>query len=287
MLLDELTHITRSEKQTIKYLFKKGVLEKKKICYKCKSIMIIDINQKIYRCQKKGHNISCSIFNQTFLSTCKFGVHNLLKICYLYLHKVPTTEIVKMTGIQSEAVTSWCLFLREMLADDLNTEDIRIGGENVIVEIDETKLGKRKYNRGHLVDGVWVVGGIERTPQKKAFLIEVADRTSDTLQNVISTFVLPGSIIYTDCFAAYNRACTNLNLEHFTVNHKENYVDPISGTHTNTIEGLNNGIKHLIKPRNRGKKNINGWLFYFIWRRQNKKNVWKGFINSLKSIKYI
>ncbi|KCZ78414.1 hypothetical protein H311_00556, partial [Anncaliia algerae PRA109] len=116
----------------------------------------------------------------------------------------------------------------------------------------------------------WVVGGIERTNEKKSFYVEVENRTSETLQNAIDTFVLPGSIIYTDCFRAYNPACENLNFDHFTVNHKQNFVDPITHVHTNKIEGLNNGLKHLIKPRNRIRKNINGWLFYLASKKQKK-----------------
>ncbi|KCZ79017.1 hypothetical protein H312_03599, partial [Anncaliia algerae PRA339] len=131
------------------------------------------------------------------------------------------------------------------------------------------------------------VGGIERTPYKKCFYIEVADRSAETIQNILNTFVWPGSIIYTDCFKSYVPSCRNLNFSHLTVNHKENFVDPITLVHTNTIEGLNNGLKHLIKPRNRTKKNINGWLFYFTWRRQNKKKIWKGFLKALKVIKYL
>ena len=42
-----------------------------------------------------------------------------------------------------------------------------IGGEGIMVEIDESKLGRRKYNRGHRVDGILVVGGIEKTPEKR------------------------------------------------------------------------------------------------------------------------
>jgi hypothetical protein len=30
--------------------------------------------------------------------------------------------------------------------------------EGIIVEVDETKLGKRKYYRGHRVVKVWVIG---------------------------------------------------------------------------------------------------------------------------------
>ena len=35
---------------------------------------------------------------------------------------------------------------------------MQIGGIVIVVEIDESKFGKRKYHRGHKVDGVWVVG---------------------------------------------------------------------------------------------------------------------------------
>lgn len=38
----------------------------------------------------------------------------------------------------------------------------KIDGPGCIVEIDEAKIGKRKYNRGRLVDGHWILGMIER-----------------------------------------------------------------------------------------------------------------------------
>ncbi|KCZ78437.1 hypothetical protein H311_00531 [Anncaliia algerae PRA109] len=94
------------------------------------------------------------------------GINNVLLICYLYLNKSSTSQIVKMCDIQRESVTFWTFHLRELLADSLNFSDVNIGGDQVVVENDEIKLGKRKYNRGGVVDGVWVVGGIERTPEK-------------------------------------------------------------------------------------------------------------------------
>ena len=47
-----------------------------------------------------------------------------------------------------------------------NTKLKKNGGRNKTVEIDETKIGKRKRNKGHKVDGVWVTRGIERNQLK-------------------------------------------------------------------------------------------------------------------------
>jgi IS1 family transposase len=77
---------------------------------------------------------------------------------------------------------------------------------------------------------------------------------------------LPVSIIHTDGWAPYIRVCSELNLVHNTVNLKYHFKNPEDETHTNTIEGNNNGLKHLVKPRNHVKKNINGWLYYFFLR---------------------
>ncbi|GFQ64511.1 piggyBac transposable element-derived protein 4 [Trichonephila clavata] len=42
------------------------------------------------------------------------------------------------------------------------TSSEKIGGEGKIVEFDESKFGKRNYNRSHAVEGQWVFGGVER-----------------------------------------------------------------------------------------------------------------------------
>ena len=48
------------------------------------------------------------------------------------------------------------------------------------VEIDESKFGKRKFNRGRVVDDHWLFGGIERTTGE-CFLVEVEHRDAATL----------------------------------------------------------------------------------------------------------
>ena len=59
-------------------------------------------------------------------------------------------------------------------------------------------MGKRKYNRGHRVEGVWVVGGVERISNRKIFAIPVERCDAITLETIVTRYVLAGSIIQTD-----------------------------------------------------------------------------------------
>ena len=47
-----------------------------------------------------------------------------------------------------------------------------------------SKIGKKKYHRGHVVEGQWVFGGIEEE-SRKCFIVTVEDRSEATLLQVI------------------------------------------------------------------------------------------------------
>ena len=55
-----------------------------------------------------------------------------------------------------------------------------IEGYGKRVQIDESKFGKRKYHRGHRIEGQWVFGGIEEGSRKN-FLVCVEKRDARTL----------------------------------------------------------------------------------------------------------
>lgn len=57
------------------------------------------------------------------------------------------------------------------------------------------------------------------------FIVPVPDRSQDTLINVIKEWILPGTIIMSDCWKAY-KGLKNENFQHYTVNHSLNFVDP-------------------------------------------------------------
>ncbi|XP_012935456.2 uncharacterized protein LOC106011202 [Aplysia californica] len=103
----------------------------------------------------------------------------------------------------------------------------RLVGANFSVEVDEAKLGKHKFNRERVVDGQSVFGGICR--KTECFFVPVQGRTQETLFSPVKKHVAPGTIIYSYCFKSYE-CLEQEGFRHLTVSHKENFVDPHTGT---------------------------------------------------------
>ena len=178
----------------------------------------------------------------TFFSRHKTPVNKVLEAAYYWLGKSSNMQIESFTGLSNVTVIALVRYFGELVADSIQESELLIGGPGVVVEVDETKLGKRKYNRGHRVDGVWVLVGVERTTASKIFLRILPDRTAHTLEQMITRHVSPGSTIITDCWRGYN-SLESLGYTHLKVNHSETFKDSETGACTNTVEGTNNAIK--------------------------------------------
>ncbi|EFN66882.1 hypothetical protein EAG_09151, partial [Camponotus floridanus] len=80
-----------------------------------------------------------------------------------------------------------------------------IGGPGKIVQIDESKFGRRKYQSGRVIEGHWLLGMIE--DESEDFRLEMYSknqRTSEVLIPLIQQNVAPGSIMHTDQWKAFN-----------------------------------------------------------------------------------
>jgi len=210
--------------------------------------------------------------------------NEILHLAYLWLAEYSHKSIMLTTGFSKPTVTKFLGYFRQLVGCALDRDDMVIGGQGVIVEIDESKFGKRKYHRGHNVEGVWVIGDVERTEQRLMFAEVVERRDAHTLLEVISHHVADGSIVHTDMWGGYSRLEEALNVQHFTVNHSREFVNPDDGTHTNTIEGTWNGIKLRVAPRNRTRENMGEHLLEIIWRRKHSEDLWNSFISALGEI---
>lgn len=228
---------------------------------------------------------SYSVLAGSFFSQSRIKCNEALLIGYFWLGGCGHGMLKQFTGHSSKTITDYISFYRQLVTSSLDSDDTLVGGENIIVEIDESKFGKRKHNRGHRVDGVWVVGGVERTEERRVFAETVSDRSAETLLDVIRRHVRPGSIIITDLWRGYSAIESNLGLEHRTVNHSVEFVAE-DGSHTNTIEGTWCGIKFRVSPRNRNNNDMENCLLEFIWRRKNHDDLWNGLVEAFKNTSY-
>lgn len=284
---DTLDAIFNNELDCINYLISKNVFYTTYECPRCGSEMKLYIQRKKFQCNKKvckGYQLSFK--KGTFFFGSNLKCIQILRLAHLWISGVGRDSAIIISGHSPNTVTIFYKHFRQLVCEALNDEDMIIGGPGIIIEVDETKLGKRKYNRGHRVDGVWALVGIERTLEKKIFIIPIENRSSEIIDNILCKHVKEGSIIYTDCWKGYQNLQIKFNFQHETVNHSKEFFNHHNGVCTNTVEGLNNGIKTKIKARNRVKTGIEAHVLEYIWRRQNKNNLWEEFINALKNIHY-
>lgn len=273
------------EKICFDFLLAERVIALVRSCV-CGKELFYDKERNGFRCPSSLCRVSFSIFASTFFHKTRLPLNQIMELAYHWLSKATVSTALAQTGRSSQTVCAYYKYFRELVADSLDEVDFCIGGPDIIVELDESKFGKRKYHRGHRVEGVWVLGGVERTRERRVFLVTVPDRSLETLEDVISKHVYPGSIVHSDLWRGYARLAQNFDYTHKTVNHSHNFVDPISFVHTNTIEGTWAGIKRSIPVRNRTKEDIGEHLFEFIWRRVNEKDLWSAFIYALREVAY-
>ena len=170
------------------------------------------------------------------------------------------------------SIVDWKNFLRDLCLEHFVRHPVAIGGVNHVVEIDESAWTKRKYNRGRLVSTQWVFGGIDRDT-RQCFAVPVDRRDAATLMPIIRQYILPGTTILSDQWAAYNAINNNNNENpryiHQTVNHSVNFVDPTTLVHSQNIENMWMVAKMRKKSQmGQHRSLLETHLAEFMWRRK-------------------
>lgn len=128
-----------------------------------------------------------------------------------------------------------------------------------------------QYHRGRRArNGQWVFGVLstEHSPCRGYYEV-VRRRDRATLSQILRRVLLPGSEVHSDDWAGYRnleRHVPNVQV-HRTVVHRDNFVDPRTGIHTQQAESAWARIKYHIK-REKGirSEHIQGFLNEQMWR---------------------
>lgn len=204
-------------------------------CHACNSPVRMIKNSHFVVCKRQSCRKKFSLLNNVEIKNSKLPFGKLFELIYCIIEDFNTKNISNFLDICRPTVLKYRNVLKNVLKEKFKKEEMQIGGRGIIVEVDESLIGRRKYNRGREVRGVWIFGLVERTPARRVIMVKVKKRDKTTLISKIIQYVVKGSIIMSDKWGGYIDVELN-GYEHRTVNHSTNFVDPETGAHTQTIE---------------------------------------------------
>lgn len=261
------------------WLQKLGLLwsERTCICGSAMSKRTLRINQsKSWRCKKKSCRREKGYYEGTVFEGTHLSLKEVFQLSYYWCRQTHTIKEVQFemqrrnSNISKTTIVYWNNLFRETCTLYFSINPIAIGGVNSTVEIDETCISKRKYNRGRMIIAQqWFFGGVERGTEN-CFIVPVNQRNAQTLLPILQQYVLPGTTIVSDFWRAYiNISNLPENYTHLCVNHQLHFVDPDSGAHTQTIEGTWMHFKRRHKEEmGTSRSHFASYVDQFIWRKK-------------------
>ncbi|CAL1688659.1 unnamed protein product [Lasius platythorax] len=250
-------------------------------------------------CQKKGsYNHSATVAHNTWFERCYTSAATCVLVTYcfavnmIFEQSLRECSIIENEEISSETIADQFSFCREicMIAlDEVLEKEGKIEGEKgEIVEIDECKISRRKYQRGRVVEGSWILGFIHRGHPEN-YRLEICPenkRDKDTLLSLIQKHVALGTEIHTDCWKGYENL-ESYGYKHLTVNHSKEFVNTDTGAHTQNIESSWRWMRRSLSRGGVHKHNLADHLCEFLWRRRVKKLKKDSFIQLITDIKHV
>ena len=191
----------------------------------------------------------------TLYERSKIPLHKWLAATHLMMASkkgMSALQIGRMLGLSKKTTWFVCHRIRESLRE---TKPAPIGGQNKVIEADETFVGGKARNRKNKVppkEAVFAL--VERGGRVSSH--HVPDVSAKTLRKILVTHVDRKSYLMTDESGAYITVGREYS-GHGTVNHSiEEYVRHGGFMHTNTIEGYFsimkrgiNGVYHHVSQQ--------------------------------------
>ncbi|XP_065650302.1 uncharacterized protein LOC136078459 [Hydra vulgaris] len=246
------------------------------------------IDQVIWRCPVKRCKRTFSIRKGSFFEKSHLHLWQVLGLTYVWSRGAGKSRGFSVSDLTQElnvasdhTIVDWNQFCRDICVEYFLNNPDPIGGPGCIVEIDESVFCKRKNHVGRITQQQWIFGGYEPAT-KKGFLIPVQNRYAATLIPIIHKWILPGTTIWSDMWAAYNGLQGPL-YQHGTVNHTYNFVDPQTAVTANHVEAMwcraKAKFKSMMSSTNR--EMITDYLSEFMWMQRFNEHRFYHFWNQV------
>lgn len=275
--------IIKSREKLLNFLFAHKCLVEKTRCLQCRKVTLLNFSTLLYVCHmNKGYLLPKKRQRKRMLSTFTLsgkrgsffecGYLPIEKICefVLYWLLIPHSqqsfwmEQLDITSRTAIKLSSRC---REVCVNWVRTSNPLLGGDGVIVEVDITKIWKRKCSsENDATRGIWVVGGYERK-SGNVFLVQVEKLDEATLLTVIKEHVRPNTTIISDLQHPLN-SLEDEGYIHMTFDIKKCFKEPKTGAHTNHILRLWRDVKSGVPKFGYKLRDCEGYLCEFLFKRR-------------------
>ena len=291
----DIAEIATSNHSAIIFLQGRHLLRTNVACNRCGANLVLAV---VAAKVNLGHALRCptaacrtkqSLCVGTFFENLHFPISKYIYLLYYWASQTSVRIASEHLAISEVTLINHFNFCRDICSWKLLQQPIRLGGLNIVVKIDESLFVKAKYNRGHALyrPQRWVFG-IYDTTTKQGYITFVNNRDQATLLPIIEEIVLPGSIIHSDQWRAYNGIMQLPDpkpYRHLTVNHAANFVDPFTGVHTNHVEAMWSRAKRRFKIMNgTSEQLVPSYLDEFMWRERFGEDSSTAFDNLLTHI---
>lgn len=166
--------------QRIQYLMSIGLLIPERDCPKCKRKLQLK-KRTNYSDGASWRCMNCKSFytvrTGSFFEKLRLPILDLLEVIEYWAKERKLVDMEESLKISKPTLIKVCQTLRQLCSIDLDIDNFKIGGENTVVEIDESVFNKVKYNKGKdLVHykkekQLWVFGMKSRADNKVLFQV--------------------------------------------------------------------------------------------------------------------
>lgn len=278
-----ITHITKDENSILTWCNKVGLIPIQVNC-ECGSMKEIQMAKDkplglIRKCPYC--KIRTSVLKGTWFESSHLSIAQIIELTYMWIYKLPQTYVQHELSTSSHHTTGdWYMYCREVCAVILQKNSEKLGGRGKIVELGETKVGKKKFNKGRLLEGQWILGGIERD-SRRMFVVSVKERNISTFISILRDWIYPGTTIIAECAKSYTLQ-SDERLKRFIIKYKINFIDPFTSTHG---QSMNNRWKQRDVPDSR-KEFPNTYFLEYMYRVKygNSDDLFLTFVKHLSEV---
>ena len=196
-----------------------------------------------------------------YIKHCKLTRNKQLELIKYFVAGSTARTAAELSGIHRNTAIRFFHKLREKIATKQQNRSEQFCGK---IELDESYFGgTRKGKRGRGAAGKVAVFGLLKRGGKVYTQI-ILDAASSALMPIIREKIEPDSIVYTDCWKAYN-ALDVSEFKHYRINHSKIFAK--KHNHINGIENFwNQAKRHMRKFNGIPRNHFNLFLKECEWR---------------------